>query len=140
MALELVPLSWVETCRLRGGIIIIRSRFYVTGGGKPERLIFSFFFSHQACRKRLAKKSYWVVLCHIVWVGRCQPLEVRNTETVFCAKQTPIICFIYQFKNTKSISHIKLSNCLECSQCVICMSPLRKWSPSTFLIVWNRAG
>ncbi len=81
-------------------------------GRKTGAAHFFIFFSHQACRKRLTKKSYWVVLCHIVWFGRCQPLEVRNTEIVFCAKQTPIICFIYQFKNTKSISHIKLSNCL----------------------------
>ncbi len=62
--------SWI----LWGSTIIIRSAFYITGGAKSETLIFS-----QACRERLTKQMYWVVLLHIFWVGRCtgDPIMAR---------------------------------------------------------------
>ncbi len=57
---------WVEICRLRGGNIIIRSPFYLTGGVKSERL--SFFTNLQ---RKAYQLIYLVVLFHVFWVGRC---------------------------------------------------------------------
>ncbi len=56
----------VETYRLRGGNIIMRSLCHVTKGAKSDALVFS-----EACRKGLPKQSYWVNLFHVSLVGRC---------------------------------------------------------------------
>ncbi len=58
----------VETYRLRGGNIIMRSLCHVTKGAKSYALVFS-----EAFRKKsgLLKQSYWVNLVHVYLVGRC---------------------------------------------------------------------
>ncbi len=53
----------MDSCRLRGGIII-RSPFYIMGGGGGGVV---FLTSLQ----RKADQTKWVVLFNVLWVSRC---------------------------------------------------------------------
>ncbi len=48
----------MDTCRIRGGNIIIRSPFYVMVGAKLERLFFS-----TSLQSKARQKNYWVGKC-----------------------------------------------------------------------------
>ncbi len=69
---------WVETCRLRGGNIIIRSPFYVTG----ERNLSGSFY-HKLAEKGLPKKKK---LLGFAWVRRCtgdQIIALKHVKVRF---------------------------------------------------------
>lgn len=70
----------MKRCRLRGSNIIIRSLCHFTEGAKYDTLV----FFQTLAEKGLPKKSYWVNLFLISWVGRCtgDPIIALKTLSV----------------------------------------------------------